>query len=167
MGLGLSGAGDHSGEIRVGFRRGLVRYLGITIGGAGILGLVVAVLGLAQKEPQRFFDLLSRWGFVWLLSLAAMGFAWDLVGKGIGHIGRLADSMHESAIAVNRIADRDDRERDRMQMEIAFVGGRMEKLSADHEKTRDEMRDHHREVVDMISKVLAKQTGARGHGDGD
>ena len=161
-GLGLSGSGRHSGEIRVGFRHGLVRYLGITIGGASVLGLAIGVGDLAQKEPQRFFDLLSRWGFVWLLALAAMAFLWDLAGKGMGYLGRLADSVQESSQAMNRIADRDDRDKDRMQAEIAFVGGRMERLSAEHEKTRDEMRENHREVVALINRALA-----RGHGDGN
>lgn len=151
-GLGLSAGGSHSGEIRVGFRHGIFRYLGITVGGAGALGGVLALLDLAKQHPDQFFGLLAKWGWVWFIVLALVAATWDLAKRGMGHLGKLADSVQDSAIAMNRIADRDDRERDRMQMEIAFIGGRMEKLSSEHEKTREEMRDNHREIVALLSK---------------
>jgi hypothetical protein len=161
--LGLSGNGHPEGEIRVGFRRGLVRKLGVTFGGVGVLGLAIAVLELAQKEPQRFFDLLRAWGFIWLLALAGMAFFWDLLRKGMGYLGQLSTSVQESAVAMNRIADKDDRDKDRMQSEIAFIGRRMLALSDDQQKTRDEMREHHREVVALIGEVV-KEHGEKANG---
>jgi hypothetical protein len=162
-GLGLSGAGGHSGEIRVGFRRGMFRYLGVTVGGAGLLGLAIAVVELARREPQRFFDLLSKWGFIWLLALAGMAFIWDLLRNGMGYLGQLSKSVQESAVAMNRIADKDDRDKDRMQSEIAFIGRRMLALSDDQQKTRDEMREQHREVVALIGEVM-KEHGGKANG---
>lgn len=159
--LGLGSPGKPEGELRVGFRQGIVRSLGITFGGAGVVGIAVAVLELAQKEPQRFFDLLSRWGSIWLLGLAAMAFLWDLLRKGLGYVGRLSESVQESAIAMNRIADRDDREHDRLQTEVAFVGRRMQMLSNEQQEARDEMRGNHRKVVEMLSNVVK----VKGHGD--
>lgn len=157
-GLGLNSPGKPEGELRVGFRKGLVRSLGITFGGAGAVGMAVAVLELAQKEPQRFFDLLSKWGSIWLLGLAAMAFGWDLLRKGLEYFGQLSKSVQDSAVAMNRIADRDDREHDRLQTEVGFIGRRMQILSNDQQEARDEMRDNHRQVVDLLSKM-------KGHGD--
>lgn len=155
MSLGLSGSGTPTGEIRVGFRSGWVRGLAISVGGAGIVGLTVAVLDLAQHNPQQVFALLSQWGFVWLLVLAAMVVTWDLAKTGLGYLGQLAKSVQESAVAMNRIADKDDREHDRLTTEISYIGQRMERLSAVHQETREEQRENHREVLAMLAKISA------------
>lgn len=152
-GLGLSSTGHSAGEIRVGFRHGLVRHLGVTIGGAGVLGLAIAVVDLAQREPQQFFELLSKWGWVWIITLAAIFVVWDFSRALALHLGKLASSVQETAVAMNRIADKDDRDRDRMQTEIAFVGQRVERLTREHQETREEQRDHHREVVGLIGQL--------------
>lgn len=149
-GLGLSGSGSHSGEIRVGFRTGLVRSVSVVVGGAGLVGFAIGVVELAQKQPDRFFDLLSKWGFVWLLSLVAMALAWDLAKRGIG---RLSEAMTDMAVAMNRIADKDDRERDRLITEMAYVGQRMQRLSDEHAYFREEQRVHHREILDLLGKA--------------
>jgi threonine/homoserine/homoserine lactone efflux protein len=61
--LGLSSAKDASGEIRIGFRRGWMRTLVITLGGAGFLSLVAGGLTLADHQPIPVFQLLQQWGF--------------------------------------------------------------------------------------------------------
>lgn len=123
-GLGTARAAD----ISVGFRSGWIRTVAFSVGGVGLLGVAWGFLSLAQSQPAQVFELLSRWGFVWLLILVAMALAWDLLKVGLGYLGKLADSVQETAVAMNRIADRDDRERDRMVTETAFVGEQMQKV---------------------------------------
>jgi hypothetical protein len=120
----------NSTEISVGFRSGWVRTLAISVGGIGMAGVAWGFLSPAPSQPAQVFELLSHWGFVWLLSLAAMVLAWDLLKVGLGYLGKLADSVQESAVAMNRIADRDDRERDRMITETAYVGEQMQNVVA-------------------------------------
>jgi hypothetical protein len=154
VGLGLSGTGRPPSEIRIGFRSGWVRFLGITVGGAGAVGAGIGVLDLAQRQPAQFFELLSRWGFAWLLALAALAFAWDLAKSGLGYLGKLADSVQESAVAMNRIADRDDRDRDRMITETSFIGQRMEKLSTEMRDSRAEQKAHNERVEALIQRLM-------------
>lgn len=155
--LGLGAMESNVGEIRVGFRSGLFRSIAITAGGAGLIGLALGVLSLAQKQPAQVFELLSRWGFVWLLVLAAMFLLWDLLKVALGYLGKLADSVSETAVAMNRIADKDDRERDRMITETAFVGQRLERMSQVHEEWKAEQRQHNERVEAMLNGLTGKQ----------
>ena len=151
MTLGLGRAEKPAGEIRVGFRAGWVRTVAISVGGAGVAGLLLGFLDLAQREPQQVFTLLQQWGFVWLLVLAALAMAWDLAKSGLGYLGKLADAVQDSAVAMNRIADKDDREHDRLTTEISYIGQRMERLSDAHKAAFEEQRDHHREVLALLA----------------
>lgn len=153
-GLGLSSAGHAVNEIRVGFRGGWVRSIALTLGGASLVGLGLGALSLAQHEPAQVFGLLSRWGFVWLLALAAMVMLWDLAKVGIGYLSKLADSVQDSAVAMARIADRDDRERDRMATEIAYLSQRMERHGGEMQELRQELGELRGESKDFQGEVL-------------
>ena len=163
IGLGLGeGQKQPSGEVRVGFRRGWVRSIAVTVGGAGAIGLAVGILDLAEKQPGQAFELLQKWGFAWLLALAGMLLVWDLIKVGLRYLEKLADSVQQSAVAMNRIADKDDRERDRMTTEISYVGQRMERLTREHQDARDEQRGNHREIVTMLSKLSVAAEKSKG-----
>ncbi len=155
MTLGLGATPPRPSEIRVGFRAGWLRSVAITMGGASVFGLGIGFLNLAQREPLQFFELLSRWGFVWLLALAAMAFLWDLAKIALAYLGKLADSVQETAVAMGRIADRDDRDRDRMITETAFVGQRLERLSDELRGDREERRAFNTRVEELI-RAMAK-----------
>ena len=157
--LNLNPGAGRPSEIRVGLRSGWVRSVAISVGSAGILGLAAGVIGLAQRHPDQVLDLLSRWGFVWLLVLAAMILVWDLVKGGIDYLGRLSEGVHETAVAMNRIADRDDRERQQMITETAFVGRRIERLGAQHEEWKAEQREHNAKLEEMLRSVLERKGG--------
>lgn len=148
--LGLDVTASPGGEIRLGFRSGWIRSLAITVGGVSVIGLALGALTLAQKQPAQVFELLSRWGFVWLLTLAAMFLSWDLLKVALGYLGNLADSVQETAVAMGRIADRDDRDRDRMITETAFVGQRLERLTDEMRAERAEQKAHN----DRMEKLL-------------
>lgn len=150
LGLGASGAGN---EIRVGFRSGWVRSLAVTVGGVSAVGLTVAALNLIERQPAQMFELLSKWGFVWLLGLVGMLMAWDLAKMGLSYLGKLADSVQDSAVAMNRIADRDDRERDRMVTETAFIGQRLERLTEEMRGERAEHKAHNDRIEELVRSM--------------
>lgn len=162
--LGLGVTGKSKAEIRVGFRSGWIRSITVALGGAGILGLVFGMFNLAREQPDRVFALLGQWGFLWLIVLALMFLAWDLVKTGMHYLARLADSVQDSAVAMNRIADRDDREQERVTNEIGFVGRRLERLASDLLDYREDQRRHHRELKELLRQ---RSPGAEQGGDGD
>ena len=138
----------------------MLRSVALTAGGVGLIGLALGVLQLAHSQPDKFFDLLGRWGFVWVLVLAALIIAWDLLKVGLSHLGKLADSVQESAVAIRCIADRDDRERDRMITETAFIGHRMERQSLELAEIKSEQHEQ-RGQLDRIEQLLKER---RQHG---
>jgi hypothetical protein len=146
--LGLSEVKLPGGEVQLKFRSGWIRSAAVTLGGAGLIGLCVAVVNLAQHQPAEVFGLLARWGFWWLLALAGMLILWDLAKLGLAYLGQLAKSVQDTAVAMHRIADRDDRDRDRMITETSFIGQRIQRLT-------DEMREERVEIRDQLAKQNA------------
>ncbi len=151
--LGLGAPGSQASQMQVGFRGGWVRSLAVKVGGAGLLGVALALVTLAKQQPAQVFDLLERWGFWWLLGLVAMLLLWDLAKIGLAYFGNLADSVRETAVAMSRIADKDDRERDRMVTETAFGAQRREKMAARHEEWTLEQREHNERVERMLERL--------------
>lgn len=137
----------------MGFRSGRIRSLAVKLGGTGLVGVALGALVVARQQPSQVFDLLARWGFWWLLGLAGMFMAWDLVKIGLGYLSKLADSVQQTAVAMNRIADKDDRERDRMVTETAFVGQRLQRMAEQHEEWKAEQREHNRKVEEMLARI--------------
>jgi len=160
-GLNLNGA-SRSGEIRIGFRTGWIRSIAIAMGGASVVGIGLGLLGLAERQPTQMFELLSRWGFVWLLALAAMVLLWDLAKLALGYLGKLADSVQDSAVAIGRLADRDDRERDRMITETAFIGQRLERMADELRADRAEQKAHNNRLEALMRSLNRNE----GNGDG-
>lgn len=156
--LGISAVESSSGnQVRVGFRSGLLRSLAVKWGGVGLVGVGLALITLAQKQPSQVFDLLKGWGWVWILVLAAMVLFWDLAKIALGYLGNLTQSVQDTAIAMNRIADKDDRERDRMVTETAIVGRRLERLSESQEQWMADQRRNHERLESMLQQVLEKK----------
>lgn len=144
------------GQVKIGFRSGWLRVVAIQLGGAGLIGLAFAVLSLAQRQPVQMFDLLRGWGFAWLLILVALFIAWDLAKLGLGYLGKLADSVQAMGMAMNRIADKDDRERDRMVTETAFVGQRLQRMAEQHEEWKTEQRQHNVKLESLLEQLISK-----------
>lgn len=156
--IGLETPARPSGQVRLGFRAGWVRSVAVKVGGAGLVGLGLAAFSLAREQPAQVFDLLSKWGFVWILGLVAMLLAWDLAKLALGYLSKLADSVQETAVAMNRIADKDDRERDRMVTETAFVGQRLQRMAEQHEEWKVELRAHNQRVEEMLAELKTNKT---------
>jgi hypothetical protein len=155
--LGMHQTERPRSEIRVGFRTGWIRALTVSLGGAGILGVAGAIIGLAEKQPEQMFGLLMHWGVIWLLVLVAMLLLWDLAKLGLAYLGSLAESVKETAVAMNRIADKDDRERDRLVTTTEFVGQRLLRLSTEHEEWRAEQRAHNSRMEQMLMGLSNKR----------
>ena len=81
--LGLNPDDHPKGEIRL-------RASGVVLSGRspsaweapGYSGLAGGAFSVAQKQPDQVFALLSHWGYLWLLGMAAMVLLWDLAKVG-------------------------------------------------------------------------------------
>lgn len=156
--LGLTGE-QPSGEVRIGFRSGWVRMVALSLGSASGIGLAVAAFDLAHENPAEVFGMLRQQGLYWLLGLVAMYFGWDLLKSGVAHLGKLSDSVQESAVAMSRIADKDDRERDRMITETAFIGQRLERMAQEARDERAEQRAHNARMEALIQSISKDREG--------
>jgi hypothetical protein len=99
---------------------------GASLGVGGLFGMVLA--SLLKSRPDQFIGLLNSFGPVFLLVVAGL---W-LVDR---HAPPFIQAQRENAAATQKLADsvqaiaqKDDRQTERLAREISFVGSQMEKL---------------------------------------
>lgn len=148
----MFGSGQHGGksaEVRVGFRKGFIRWVEIGIGSLGALGLGALGLKLLQAQPDQGFGLLKAWGpwpFLAMVLLAISGHVLNSLGDTIRTaFANLVESSAQSASAqqrmaeaMGRIAEKDDRQLQEIQTLAAYTAQQSERLHRRHDET-DEM----------------------------
>lgn len=102
------------------------------------LAIVLGVFTLLRDEPKDGFALLRQWGAGWVIALAAGYWAWTIAMRGLDYVNRLATGVQDSAIAIARLADKDDRERDRMITETSYIGAEMKRITASLGELKDQ-----------------------------
>jgi uncharacterized protein YacL len=132
--LGLGSYGEGATSIRVGMRSGILRYASVALGGVGTVGVVLAAFSILQRQPKEAFQLLGNWGVWWIVTLVLGYFAFTLAMKAVDHLGRLASGVQDTAVAMTRLAEKDDRERDRMITETAYVGQKVRAMAESMER---------------------------------
>jgi hypothetical protein len=148
---GLGGSPVQPGsEIKVDLKSRLleriVGLIGALIPGAA-LAIVLAGFTLLRQQPQNSFDLLRQWGAWWIVSIAAGYWIWTFAMRLIDELRRLGTGVQDSAVAITRLADRDDRDRDRMLTETAFVGSTVQKLGVSVTEMREQLTRVERALV--------------------
>lgn len=126
-------------DVRVFFREGWVKAIGVALGGTGSVAVVLGTYELIEREPKLAFDLLAQWGGRFVLCLVFGVLLYKLAILFIAHLARLAAGVQEMAVAMARLADKDDRERDRMITETMYVGAQMQKVSATIGEVKEQM----------------------------
>lgn len=130
--LGLN-AGQAGSEIRVDLRSRFLQQalhlLSQLVPGAAV-ALVLGAYTLLRQQPTEGFGLLRQWGAWWLVVIFVSWLLYGLAGRIVDKLDRIGSGMQDMALAVTRVADRDDRERDRMITETAYVGEQVQKLGA-------------------------------------
>jgi len=105
LGLGMIPKGD----VRMGFRTGLLRYLGVTVGGASGMAIALGAYEVFRSQPDKSFALLQIWGPAFLIALLAIyvtgKFLEGLVVALRESFSMVANSSHDSAVAAGRQAD--------------------------------------------------------------
>jgi hypothetical protein len=145
--------GHADGQLRLGFRSGILRTFALSFGGVSGAGIALGAFQLIKDNPSVAFQVLQKWGFVWLLGLVAMYFGWDLLKRGLVHLGALSSAVQDSAVAISRIADKDDRERDRMITETAFIGQRLEIMASEMRNGRAEQRAFNERMEKLVTGI--------------
>ncbi len=106
----LSLKGDApSADVKVGFRSGWFRHIGVAIGGASGAAVVLGGYDLLRSQPDAAFGLLKSWGPGFLLSALAI----FILGKFLDGLNQtvresfsmVATSVHSNAEAAGRTAD--------------------------------------------------------------
>ena len=106
-----------------------LHLLGALIPGAS-LAMVLGAFTLLRQQPKEGFELLRQWGAWWVVVLVVGYWIWSLGMRLIDKLERLASGVQDSAVSIARLADRDDRERDRMITETAYVSQKVREVSA-------------------------------------
>jgi hypothetical protein len=96
--LGLSGESAPTADVRVGFRTGWLRHIGVVIGGASGMAVVLGGYEVIKARPEQSFALLQAWGPGFLLVLFALSVASKFLDS-------MAEAAKLSAASSTRMAD--------------------------------------------------------------
>lgn len=88
----------------------------ILVGGGLGVGVVLYLYQLFSRNPDQWSGLLRGWGPWFIPAMLGLYFIWDLMKLGVTYVGRLSDGIGALAIAVQVIADKDDRQREEMRL---------------------------------------------------
>lgn len=108
LGLGSAGASPDA-DLRVGFRTGWFRHIGVAIGGASGAAIVLGAYDLLRSQPGPAFDLLKSWGpafVIAMLSIFVLGKFLDGLNSTVREsFTMVAAGVRSQAEAAGRTAD--------------------------------------------------------------
>ena len=150
--LGIASENQGSGGTtkKIGLAQGLLVGSGIAGGGT----IVVSLIELIRSEPEKAFKLLHDWGPWYFLAIFVAYAVSKLFNRGLDiaeHVGdrvagsieslvveqrSLAEASHAQALAMQTMADKDDRDKQEMQILVAVVNSKVEQ-SLDEQKRQN------------------------------
>ncbi len=150
-------------DLRIGFRRGLLRNVSIALGGASGAAVVLGGYELLQRQPERAFALLQSWGPAFLIALLAI-FTLGTFLSGVNatlreSVSMIAESAKEgaqasarTADALTRLADQGSRQFEEVQRMSIYVSRELPHLYERLDR-QDEMLEA---VGDSLRRLHAK-----------
>jgi len=119
-----------------------VLMVGVTVFGGG--SFAYGIFQIIRSEPDKAFDLLKSWGPGFLLAIFIAWCVSNLFNRGLDVTVRtgdrsaaamegatiqmqsIAEAMHAQALALQSTADRDDRDKQEMQILVGVVNSKVE-----------------------------------------
>jgi hypothetical protein len=100
----------------------------------GVAGAIIAILltymQLLKTNPTAGTDLLKGWGPGFVLGLLALVVVGVFLDKMVDAQRSSVDAQQKVAVALTQLAERDDRDRDRMVTETQYMAQRMDQTHA-------------------------------------
>jgi hypothetical protein len=105
----------------------------LALGGGWSIGAAVAygVFELLHQDPKDAFPLLRSWGPWAFLSIIAVYVVYDLVKMLLNIFQRGVIAMEHTAVALQRVADKDDRQTQELQTLTSYTSQASERAAAD------------------------------------
>ena len=96
----------------------------------GVAGVMIAItlgiVDLLKSSPTAGVELLKSWGPGFLLGLLAIAVVGTFLDKMTSSWQSSVDAQQQVAVALTQLAEKDDRDRDRMVTETQYMMQRME-----------------------------------------
>ncbi len=100
----------------------------------GVAGVMIAItlgiIDLLKSSPNAGVELLKSWGPGFLLGLLAIAVVGTFLDKVTSSWQSSVDAQQQVAVALTQLAEKDDRDRDRMVTETQYMMQRMEQTHA-------------------------------------
>lgn len=98
----------------------------------GIAGVMLAItlgfIEMLKQDGNAGTDLLKSWGPGFLLGLLAIVIIASFLDKMVDSQQSSVDAQQRVAVALTQLAERDNRDRDRMATEMQYIMQRMEQI---------------------------------------
>lgn len=106
-----------------------VRNLGLIGSSLGIGSAIgIAAASVLKTKPELFAGLLTSFGPIFVICMGVLYVVDRNAGKFIEVQRQQAVAQQQTADAIQAIAQKDDRQTERLALEIRYVGGQMETL---------------------------------------
>jgi hypothetical protein len=125
--------------------------------GAGAIA-IYELLEIAKHEPRLLESVIS-WGPVFALAIVGMLLVDRRVGDGVQALKDNALAQQRMSDAVSKIADKDDRQAEKLETLTSYSALQSEKV-LNHLETQGERLNDHGQVLRAISEVLNSKLGA-------
>lgn len=107
-------------------------FRGLFYTGAAGVGVVITLgfLDLLKNNPSSASEVLRGWGPGFVLGLLALVVGGAFLDKMVDAQRSSVEAQQEVAVALTKLAERDDRDRDRMVTETQYMAQRMDQTHA-------------------------------------
>jgi hypothetical protein len=113
-------------KVRVEVAKKIALGSGVSVGGAIVFG----AFELLHNDSRDAFPLLKSWGPWAIFSIVAVYFAYDILKIVLNMALRAVIAMEQSALAQQRLADKDDRQLQELETLTSFAAQESERNSA-------------------------------------
>jgi len=172
--LGLSEGSGPVSEVRVGFRNGWIRHVGVVLSGASGAAIVLGGYDLLRAQPIQAFALLQSWGPGFLLVLAALfigGKFLDALVTGMqttvaenskllaGALTASAEASGRTADALTQLANQGNRQAEQVERLAIYAASQFPDVYDRFDRTDEMLKEMASSIKGLHSK-LSKEKAA-------
>jgi hypothetical protein len=161
--LGLGHERGSGTEVRVGLRKGGLRYVSVALGGVGVVTLLLGLLRVLEANPADAFDLLRAWGPNFFIALMVTLLLGGMLG---GLLTQLMETSRDGvaaqqrmAEAMSQIAQKDDRQAEEVRRLAVYAGRELGAIAERMDRQDDVMQQVAASLQGLHTRLSERHRG--------
>jgi hypothetical protein len=166
MTLGLKEGEQAKTDVRVGFRTGWIRHIGVAIGGATGAAVVLGGYQVLRTNPSQSFSLLQAWGptcFIAIFAIFIVGKFFEGLNSTVresfsvvaGSVRLSAEAAGRTADALTRLADQGGKQHQEIQRLAIYAAQEFPSLYKRFDSQDEMLENQNRTIGDLAKAVMS------------